>query len=254
MKRRNTTQAGQYQPTQRPMQRQMGPPPPNTHINSDFEPGNLGLASSSEMAHMFLPSPGLHQRATYSAEIQELGSYFPDGQPPSMRPTASETSPNVNSQSDPWDPIHGQMAPTIMTHNRTAHQGRIFQNGTVSAPYWRSPRSEIDSSITSRDQRDSGYGTQTLGGASVMSYEHPVSNHDAQSMTGRMEETTIPQEPQFKFLFPELSPDTQYSFPLQHAPQQPSQPPPQQIDAPLETMRCQEPDCTHEAKNPSDFK
>ena len=254
MKRRNTTQTGQHQPTQRPMQRQMGPPPPNTHINSDFEAGNLGLESSSEMAHMFLTSPGVHQRATYSTEIQELGSYFPDGQPPSMRPTASETSPNVNSQSDPWDPIHGQMAPTIMTHNRTAHQGRIFQNGTVSAPYWRSPRSEIDNSITSRDQRDSAYGTQTIGGASVMSYEHPASNHDAQSMTGRMEETTIPQEPQIKFLFPELSPDTQYSFPLQHASQQPSQPPPQQIHAPLETMRCQEPDCTHEAKKPSDFK
>lgn len=266
-KRRHTTQNGQSQSIHGNMQRQMGPPPTPSPTDPELEPCNTVLPPNSDI--MFPLSPGLHQRPNYPKQINEqindLG-YFQDGQTPfKLRPNPPETIHSLNYQPDPWDSqgINGGTTQPIMNPNRTIARQRMIQS--MPDHYWEPPESDLESSASGGAHLDSAYYTQTMGSRSLLSFDPQASNQDCQSLTGRLSGMEIPHDPPY-MTYQNLPPESQYSFPAQHVSQQRSQQPApqsaqqlspqnhQQVDPLLDDMKCQEPECKYEAKNPSDQK
>ena len=251
-------QTGQRQPVNGQIQRQMGPPPTPSPIDSELEPCNAVLAPSPEI--MFPLSPGLHQRPNYPKQINEqindLG-YFQDGQGSMMRPNPPQAIYSLNYQPDPWDSQRvngGSTQSNIMNQNRMLGRQRLIQS--MPDQSWEPRASDVDSSTSGKDHNDSGYYTQTLGSRSLVSFDPQASNQDCQSLTRGMNGMELPHEA--PYMFHTFSHDTQYPLAPQQPPQQQSQqllpPTLQHVDVPQENMKCQEPNCEHEAKNPSDLK
>ena len=215
-------------------------------MESDYDPCNMGLASS-ELAHNFLPSPGLQQKTDYPSSIEDLGNYLPDDQTAVMRSMPPSENLSINHHPGPWVPIRDAIPQSNMNHSRFLTQSRAF--GTMSDPPWRTPPSDIESSLPSRDPPDSAYYSQTIESGSTL-YEPQASNIDCQSVTGGMNGMELPEDQKFQSAYQQTIqfPYSQYS----PRPSQSSQQ--QQVEFPLESLKCDEQDCVFETKKQSDFK
>lgn len=246
MKRRHTTQHEQHQPSQRSTQRQMLPPTQPSPMDSDYDACHMVLASS-EMAHNFLPSPGLQQKTDYPSAIEDLGNYLADDQAAMMRSMPQSENLSINHHPGPWVPIREAIPQSNMNHSRFTTQSRMF--GTMSDPCWRTPPSDIESSLPSREPPDSGYYSQTVGSASTL-YEPQASNLDCQSVTGGMNDMELPEEHKFQSDYQQT---IQFAF-SQHSPH-PSQTSQQQhVESSLESLKCNEQGCPFTTTKQSDFK
>ena len=215
-------------------------------MDSDYDPCHMAIASS-EMAHNFLPSPGLQQKTDYPSSIEDLGNYLSDDQVAAMRSMPPSENLSINHHPGPWVPIRDPIPQSNMIHSRFPTQSKIF--GTMSDPCWRTPPSDAESSLTSRDHPDSAYYSQTIGSGSIL-YEPQASNLDCQSVTGGMNDMELPEEHKFQAAYQQTM---QFPFP-QHS-SRPSQSSQQQhVEPPLENLKCVEQDCTFETKKQSDFK
>lgn len=225
----------------------MLPPTQPTPMESDYDPCHMALASS-EMAHNFLPSPGLQQKTDYPSSIEDIESYLADDQAAMMRSMPPAENLSINHHPGPWVPIREVIPQSNMNHSRNlATQSRMY--GTMSDPCWRTPSSDIESSLPSREHRDSGYYSQTLGSESTL-YEPQASTLDCQSITGGMNEMGLPEEHKFQSAYQQT---IQFPF-SQHSPN-PSQTSQQQhVEFPLESLKCDEQGCPFETKKQSDFK
>ena len=236
---------------------QMPPPSQPSPTASEYEPCQMVLTTTSEMAHNLLPSPGLHQKTEYPPVIQDLESYFADGQGFVMRSMPPAEPLSINSNPVPWVPIRREMSQPNVNHSRFSMQPAMFT--TMSDACWRAPTSDVESSLTSRDHRDSGYYSHNshTGASGSLSYEPQASNIDCQSLTGRVNEMDFAEERKF---YPDCQQATQFAIPQHSAqpaqvPQQPAQVPQQQhVEPPLESFRCTKSDCSYEAKKHSDLK
>lgn len=246
MKRRHTTQHEQHQPSQRSTQRQMLPPTQPSPMESDYDPCHMALASS-EMAHNFLPSPGLQQKTDYPAAIEDLENYLADDQAAMMRSMPPSENLSINHHPAPWVPIREAIPQSNMNHSRFTTQSRMFV--TMSDPCWRTPPSDIESSLPSREHPDSAYYSQTVGSGSIL-YEPQASNLDCHSVTGGMNDMELPEEHKFQSAYQQT---IQFPF-SQHSPH-PSQTSQQQhVEFPPESLKCDEQGCPFETTKPSDFK
>lgn len=224
----------------------MLPPTQPSTMESDYDPCHMALPSS-ELAHNFLPSPGLQQKTDYPSSIEDLGNYLPDDQVAVMRSMPPSENLSINHHPGPWVPIRDAIPQSNMNHSRFPTQSRNFS--TMSDPCWRTPPSDIESSLPSREHTDSAYYSQTIGSGSIL-YEPQASNLDCQSVTGGMNEMELPEEHKFQRAYQQT---IQFPFP-QHSPR-PSQSSQQQhVEFPLESLKCAEQDCAFETKKQSDFK
>ena len=205
-------------------------------MESDYDACQMALASS-EMAHNFLPSPGLQQKTDYPSAIEDLPNYLADDPAAMMRSMPPSENLSINHHPGPWVPIRDAIPQTNMNHRQFPTQSRMF--GTMSDRCWRNPPSDIENA-------DSGYYSQS--GSTL--YERQASNLDCQSVTGGMNDMELPEEHKFQ---PAYQQTMQFPF-SQHSPH-PSQASQQQhVDFPLESLKCHEQDCPFETKKQSDFK
>ena len=227
----------------------MLPPTQPSNMESDYEPCQMVLASS-ELAHNFLPSPGLQQKTDYPSSIEDLGNYLPDDQPAVLRAMPPSENLSINHHPGPWVPIRDPNPQSNMNHSRFLTQPRSF--GTMSDPSWRTPPSDIESSLTSRDPPDSAYYSQTIGsiGSGSTLYEPQASNIDCQSVTGGMNDMELPEDPKFQ---PAYQQAIQFSYSQYSArPSQSSQQ--QNVEFPLDSLKCDVQDCTFNTNKQSDLK
>lgn len=223
----------------------MLPPTQPSTMESDYDPCHMGLASS-EMAHNFLPSPGLQQKTNYPSSIEDLGNYLPDSETAVMRSMPPSENLSINHHPGPWVPIRDPIPQSNMNHSRFLTQSRTF--GTMSDPSWRTPPSDIESSLTSREPTDSAYYSQTMDGSTL--YEPQASNIDCQSVTGGMNDMELPEDHKFQ---PGYQQTIQFPY-SQYSPRPSQSSQQQQVEFPLESLKCGENDCAFETMKLSDFK
>ena len=216
-------------------------------MESDYDPCQMALASS-EMAHNFLPSPGLQQKTDYPSAIEDLGNYLADDQAAMMRSMPPSENLSINHHPGPWVPIRDAIPQSNMNHSQFLTQSRTF--GTMSDPHWRTPPSDIESSLPSRDRTDSAYYSQTIGSGGSTLYEPQASNIDCQSVTGGMNDMELPEDHKFQSAYQQT---IQFPYP-QYSPRPSQSSQQQQVEFPLESLKCGEQDCAFETKKQSDFK
>lgn len=225
-------------------------PPPPIPIDPALDPfstSTVSLSSGIGLDHLLQPSPGLQERLGYSGVPNNIDSFPQDVQLPSMKQnTDLDTNPlfRFYNESGPWNSqrIAGDMNQSNMLHRYQGPYGRINRLPVLPNQYRESPRSEVGSSTTGRNQHDSGYGTRSYTTKSVQSTDPIDQSQGCQSLSGDVGEMQIYPEENFQAQVPELAQDVSYSF------DDPNDTPGDQATP----LIC--PECGVESKNQSEFR
>ena len=168
----------------------MAPPPiPVDPAIDSWRPSTITLSPGLSLDNLFHPSPRLTDRPNSSGQ-SNLDTFSEDVQLPAMKQNPTDPNPLVRFWNDPgpWNPqrIGGDPRQAPVPPRFTGFEDPIRRDShSMLFPTYRSPRSEVGSSTTSRYPVDSGYGgSKSLATPSARSVDHFEPNQSSHSISG----------------------------------------------------------------------
>lgn len=242
----------------RPVRGSMPPPPiPIDPALDSFSTSTVSLSPGIGLDHLLQSPAGLHERLSYPGGSNNLESFPQNVQLPSMRPTTDlDPNPlcrfyNESGQSGPWTSqrIAGDMNQSNILSGYPSSYARLNHPLILPSQYRESPRSDIGSSTTGRNQPDSGYGTRSITTKSVRSTDYIDQGQSCQSLSGDVGDLQIYPEDHFPGNVSLPTQDaTYFDIPNDIPTNLPE-------DQPAVPLICDYPECkNYESKNQSEHK